>query len=178
MLIAICGPIASGKSTLARAVAGLFVRHGTEAAAVDLDLVYEMLEPGAAAKENAATWGRARRAAGALADALLQDGVGVVVVEGDFLTAEQRNELTTALRSSAPALFVTLRVPIDVALERVQRDPTRGLSRDPGFLRRHYARVEEDVRGRPATDLVIDTASVGVDEAARTVVAWASGRVA
>jgi molybdopterin-guanine dinucleotide biosynthesis protein len=64
MLIVTCGPIASGKSTLARAVARLFVRQGTEAAAIDLDLVYELLDP-EAPKGNVATWRRARRAAAA-----------------------------------------------------------------------------------------------------------------
>jgi len=44
MVIVICGPIASGKSTVARAVARSFEHLGTQAAVVDLDLVYEMLE--------------------------------------------------------------------------------------------------------------------------------------
>jgi len=73
------------------AVARLFEFQGTEAAAIDLDLVYEMLEHDRAPrKENLAIWGRARRAAAALTDALLEDGVGVVVVEGDFLSQEER----------------------------------------------------------------------------------------
>jgi len=176
MLIVICGPIASGKSTVARAIARLFERQGTEAAAIDLDVVYEMLEHDCAPKASLPTWGRARRAVAALTDALLQDGVGVVVVEGDFLTAEQRTEFVTALRSSVAPVFVTVHVSIDLALQRVQRDPTRGISRDPRFLRRHYEQLEETVRSRPATDLVVDTASVSVDEAARTIAEWASGR--
>ena len=110
MLIVICGPIASGKSTIARAVARLFARQGTEAAAIDLDVVYEMLDHDGAPKSSLPTWGRARRAAAALTDALLQDGVGVVVVEGDFLTPEQRTEFVTALRSSVAPVFVTVHV--------------------------------------------------------------------
>ena len=176
MLIVICGPIASGKSTVARAVAQLFERQGTEAAAIDLDVVYEMLEHDGGPKASPTIWGRARRAAAALTDALLQDGVGVVVVEGDFLTPEQRTEFVTALRSSIAPVFVTVHVSIDLALQRVQRDPTRGISHDPRFLRRHYEQLEEAVRSRPVTDLVVDTASVSVDEAARAIAEWASGR--
>lgn len=170
MLIVICGPIASGKSTVARAVARLF---GAEAAVIDLDLLYEMLEHDGAPKADPALWRRARRVAAALTDGLLQDGAGVVVVEGDFLTAEQRAEFVTALGAAVVPMFVTVRVPVGVALQRVEQDPLRGLSRDPGFLHRHYEELEADVRNRPATDLVVDTSAVTIEEAARTIAAWA-----
>src|SRR5438034_10569783 len=112
-----------------------------------------MLEHDGAANDRPERWSRARRAAAALTDGLLDDGVGVVVVEGDFLTQEERAEFVTALRSRVAPLFVTVRVSIDLALQRVQQDPTRGISRDPGFLRRHYEQLEGAVRRRPATDL-------------------------
>jgi chloramphenicol 3-O-phosphotransferase len=173
-VVAICGPIASGKSTVARALARFCADQGVAAAAIDLDLVYEMLEHEGAAKANPATWRRARIAAAAMTDALLDDGVGVVVVEGDLLTDEERAEFTAALRSAVAPVFVTVRVPVDVALKRVVEDPTRGISRDPAFLRRHYEDLEDAVRSRPTTDLVIDTPAVSVDEAARTIAAWVS----
>jgi shikimate kinase len=171
-IVVICGPIASGKSTVTRAVARLFQDQGTDAAAIDLDLVYDMLEHHGAPKENLRIWARARQVAAALTDALLEDGVGVIVVEGDFLAQEERAEFLSALRSSVKPEFVTLRVPIDVALQRVQGDPTRGISRDPHFLRRHYEQLEEALRTRPGTDLVFDTASAGPDEVARAIVEW------
>jgi chloramphenicol 3-O-phosphotransferase len=174
VIVAICGPIASGKSTVARAVARLFEERGVTAAAIDLDLVYEMLEHPSAVKADPATWRRARIAAAAMTDALLDDGVGVVVVEGDLLTEEERTEFTTALRSPVAPVFVTLHAPVDVALRRVEEDPTRGLSRDPAFLRHHYEELDDAVRTRPSTDLVIDTSSVCVDEAARTIAVWVS----
>ncbi len=174
MIVAICGPIASGKSTVARALARLFEERGVTAAAIDLDLVYEMLEQDAVVKANPATWSRARRTAAAMTNALLDDGVGVVVVEGDLLTEEERAEFTTALRPAAAPVFVTLHVPVDVALRRVREDPTRGVSRDPVFLRLHYDELDEAVRTRPATDLVIDTSSLGAAEAARTIADWAT----
>jgi adenylylsulfate kinase-like enzyme len=174
MVIVICGPIASGKSTVARAVARLFERLGTEAAVVDLDLVYETLEHDGAAKNRREKWSRARRAAAALTDGLLDDGVGAVVVEGDFLREEERAEFLTALRSRRAPLFVTVHVLIDVALQRVQQDRTRGISRDPRFLRAHYEQLEDAIRCRPPSDLIVDTGSVDVAEAARTIVEWAS----
>jgi adenylylsulfate kinase-like enzyme len=176
MVIVICGLIASGKSTVARAVAQLFERHGTDAAAIDLDLVYEMLQSDGRPKASVAKWRRARRTVAGLTDVLLRDGISVVVVEGDFLTVEERAEYVRALRSAFVPLFVTLMVSVDIALQRVQRDSTRGISRDPDFLRRHYEQLQGAVRSRPATDLVVDTSSVGVEEAAATIAEWASAR--
>jgi len=175
MVLVLCGPIASGKSTLARAVARLLEQRGADAAAIDLDLVYEFFDQGSS-KADPRTWRRARRAAAGLTDVLLREGVGTVVVEGDFLTPLEREDYLNALRSAVAPLFVTLRVSVDVALHRVEQDPTRGLSRDHEFLRRHYEELRDAVSDRPATDLVVDTSSVGVEETARTIVEWASAR--
>ena len=174
MVIVICGPIASGKSTVAQALAQLFDRQGLPAAAIDLDLVYEMLQTDGSAKESPATWRRARRAAAGLTDVLLREGVTVVIAEGDFLTAEERAEYVDALESADQPLFVTLRVSVDIALERVQGDASRGLSRDPDFLRGYYEQLEDAIRRRPETDLVVDASSVGIEEAALTINHWAS----
>ena len=89
-LIVISGPIAAGKSAAARALAREVERRGKTAAAIDLDLVYEMLEHDGARKDDEAKWTRARRAAAALANRFATDGVDVVIVEGDFLTADDR----------------------------------------------------------------------------------------
>jgi chloramphenicol 3-O-phosphotransferase len=135
--------------------------------------VYELLEPAGAPKDQALTWTRARRTAAALADAFTAEGIGVVIVEGDFLLPSERAEFLDALQSPTEVVFVTLHVSFEVALERVAGDATRGLSRDPVFLRRHYDETAEAVRNCPATDLTLDTGLVGVEEAARSIAAWA-----
>lgn len=129
LLILIGGPIAGGKSTLARAIARLLEAGGRRAAAIDLDLVYEMIDPAGAPQDDASLWTAARLAAGSLADALLADG-WAVVVEGDLLTDAERQELLGRLRRPVEPVCVTLRAPIDVAFERVAGDPTRGTSKD------------------------------------------------
>jgi shikimate kinase len=174
MVIVICGPIASGKSTVARALAQLFERQGLAAATIDLDLVYEMLQTDGSAKTSRATWRRARRAAAGLTDVLQREGVGVVIVEGDFLTSEERADYVDALGSADQPRFVTMQASVDIALDRVQGDASRSLSRDPDFLRRHYEQVDIAMRTRPETDLVIDASTVSVEEAARAINRWAS----
>jgi len=172
LAIVVAGPIASGKSTLARAVARTLNERGVAAAAIDVDHVYEMLAPGATGKDDASTWSRARRLAAQMADALFENDVDAVVLEGDFLAPDERAELTAALRSAPRIRYVTLEVPLADALARVTADPTRGISRDPAFLARHYEEIDPLLRDRPASDLRLDTSAVSVDEAADAVVAW------
>jgi predicted kinase len=165
------GPIASGKSTLAIAVARAFECRGLVAATIDLDLVYEMLEHARAPKNDAVLWTRARRTAGALTKALLADGVDVVIAEGDFIDDPSRQELVSAFAEDVRIQLVTLRVDLLTALSRVDQDSTRGISRDPGFLTRHYEEVAETLRVRPAQDLCLDTGALTVKQATEAIVA-------
>lgn len=172
LLIVITGPIASGKSALGLAVARQIEEIGAKAAVVDLDLVYEMLDPCRGPKTDEMLWARARRVSARLADALLAEGLAVIV-EGDFLTPGAREQFSETLSSSAQPQFVILRVSFDLALKRVQGDPTRGLSRDPAFLQRHYDETAAAVRDVASAELGLDTGSVPILEAARTVAEWA-----
>jgi shikimate kinase len=172
VLIVISGPIASGKSTTSRLLARELGRSGTTAATIDLDVVCDMLEHTTAEERQAGNWIHARRAAAHLARAFLIDGVVVVIVEGDFLRAEDRAAFLGVVRPAKP-MFVTLRISFATALRRVQTDPTRTLSRDPAFLRRHFEESEAALRDAPTTDLMLDTESLTADEAVRAIAAWA-----
>jgi chloramphenicol 3-O-phosphotransferase len=172
MLIVITGPIASGKSTLARAVASEFGNRGMQAAAVDLDLIYEMLDPSGSPKDDETTWRRARRASARLAETMLAEGMRVVVVEGDFVSRAARSEFTEALDHVAGCYVVTLLVSLETAYERVQLDPSRGISRDPDFLRNHYRTTARDLEGAATIGIAVDTEAVTVAESARTVANW------
>jgi shikimate kinase len=166
------GPIASGKSTLARSVARAFERRAFAVATIDLDLIYEMLEHTRAPKSNAAIWSRARRTAGALTDALLADGVDVVIAEGDFLDESARQEFVSVLQDEATVRFVTLSVDLETALLRVDQDPTRGISRDRSFLTRHYEELAETLGRRPERDLCLHTGALTVEQATGSIVEW------
>jgi hypothetical protein len=63
--------------------------------------------------------------------------------------------------------YVTLTIELEEALRRVRLDPTRRLSKDPVFLRRHYGE-SHDERG-----LVLDTSTISVEDAARAVADYA-----
>jgi predicted kinase len=175
LAIVIGGPIASGKSSLAVAVARGLERMGLQAATIDLDLIYEMLEHTRGRKSDPAVWSRARRVAGALTKALFDDGIDVVVAEGDFLDERERAEFVAMLPSDVPARFVTLRVALATAFDRVQHDSTRGISRDRAFLARHYDELADVLRRRPGDDLCLDTGEVTLEQAAQAVVQWALG---
>jgi adenylylsulfate kinase-like enzyme len=107
-LVVISGPIASGKSSTAQELAVRARAKGRGAAVVDLDRVYLMLDDGPAMRE-ASRSRQARRAAAALANQFLSEGIELVVVEGDFWSADARADFVARLTSAAP-VFVTLGV--------------------------------------------------------------------
>ena len=158
VLIVINGSIASGKSTITRAYAGHIAARGIAVAVIDLDLLYDMQQftPGVK-KDDESTWAIARRAAAALTEAFLSEGVRDVVVEGTFFTPAERAAYLDALTAPLAPKFVTLRVGYDEALRRAEADSSRGVSRDPAFMRPYYDRVEKEVAAVPATDLILDT---------------------
>jgi uridine kinase len=65
MVIVVTGPIASGKSTVARELARELERTPMRVAVIDLDLLYEMLAADSP-KSDPATWTLARHAAAVL----------------------------------------------------------------------------------------------------------------
>jgi predicted kinase len=171
VLVVVTGQIASGKSTIARAVARALEDDGSRAAVLDLDVIYELLDPARGPKVDQAKWTHARQLVARIAAVLIEEGM-LVVVEGEFLTTGQRAEFTNALPPAMTPRFVTLRLSFAEALKRANMDSTRGLSRDPTFLEGHYAATADAIRSVPSSDLALDTDAIGVDEAAQSIAAW------
>jgi shikimate kinase len=170
LVVVVSGPIASGKSTVAPAVAArLRETHGVDGAVIDLDLVYEMLDPQGRPKNDAVLWSTARRVAGRLTTALLAEG-RPVVAEGDFAGGSALAEFATELPGGVQPRLVLLEVDFTKAFERASADPTRGASRDREFLSRHYKEFMAGWEGRES--LRLDTGAVTVDEAADAVIRW------
>jgi adenylylsulfate kinase-like enzyme len=173
VLIVISGPIASGKSAVSRSLAHEFEQRGRSAARIDLDIVYEMLEHSTGRKDDDAKWLAARRAAAALTDSFLAHGAEVVIVDGEFFTSEDREAFLRCIRTDVEPRFVTLTVSVEEALRRAEADPTRTVSREHGFLHRHYPAVQAALEDTPSTDLLLDTERLTAGEAARVVARWA-----
>ena len=168
-IVVISGSIASGKSTLARAVATELQRIGVAAAVIDIDVLHDMLPV-----DLDPTWTTARPAAGSLAQAFLSASVQVVVVDGEFITPAERSSFLERVALPLTARFVTLRVGYDEALKRARSDPARGVSRNPAFLADHYANVEAGLDAAPDSDLVIHTDEMDVTEATNAILAFVS----
>jgi predicted kinase len=169
MVIVITGPIASGKSTVAREVARELRRAHARVAVIDLDLLHDMLATDGPDPDDA-TWALARHAAATLANTFLADGVAVVVAEGSFNTERDRSAFTEGLDTSVSPLYVTLRVSFEEALRRAQSDPTRGKSRDPAFLGPYFAVAGQALATVPPTDIVIDTGRMPATSAAAEII--------
>jgi thymidylate kinase len=150
VIVVVTGPIASGKTTLVHALARELRDSGRTVATLDRDDIYALVEGSSAVIGTAETWDRANRLTATFAAAMVGEGVDVVVVESDD--------------PIDGALHVTLTAPIEAALERVQLDPTRVVSKDETFLRGHYEGYV-----RLEADLTIDTSQTTLAETVRIV---------
>jgi shikimate kinase len=169
-VVVISGPIASGKSTLGRAVAArLQETEGLEGAVIDLDLVYEMLDPQGRPKADPVTWSAARRVAGRLTTALLAEGRSVVA-EGDFAGEGALSEFASELPNDTQPHLVLLELTLAMAFERASADPTRGVSKNHTFLSKHYRDFAST--WNDADVLHLDTSRATVEESANTVIEW------
>jgi adenylylsulfate kinase-like enzyme len=156
VVIVISGPIASGKSTVARDLARDLEQVGVRAEVIDLDLLHDVLiADGSVSHDSKCTM--ARRAVATLANTFLAQGVAVVIADGSFNRPSDRATLSQHLRTDARPVYVTLRVSFEEALRRAQADPTRGRSQDPLVLAPYFAAVSPVLETIPATDIVIDT---------------------
>lgn len=169
LLVLVGGPIASGKSTVSRGSAERLHAMGVAAAAIDVDLVYELLETRGRSPGDPAVWLRAHRLAGSMAAALFAEGVEVVLVEGDVL-GEAACAALLANAEAHEVRRITLRTSLEAALERVLLDDDRGISRDPAFLARHYEHAAA-TEHRPHDELVLDTDKLTIEETVAATVA-------
>jgi predicted kinase len=175
MVIVITGPIASGKSTVARALHRELVAQGVSAAVIDLDILEDMLTADGP-RPDLATWTLARRAAGRLASGFLADGVAVVIADGSYNLADDRATFERHLDPAVRPLYVALEVTYAEALRRAQGDPTRGVSRDPDFLGPYFQAATDASADRPASDLVFDTETVPAMDIAAAIARTVRGR--
>jgi|GEM_PF-459976 len=170
-LVVVNGPIASGKSTTAAALAAAATSLGRTAAVVDVDDVAEAVAaPGAGAS---GLWLSAHHAHGALVARWLRTPLDVVVAVGPFHSPAERAALVDELPPGTAAHWVLLDAPVETTLERAQADPTRGTSKEEAFHRERHERFRRLVPGSSElrSAQVFDTSTTSTDEVVAAVLA-------
>ena len=167
-LVVLVGPVGAGKSTVAGRLAQLVRRDGMTAADVDMDDVAFMQCGGDDVDEF---WRRAGVATAGLVRAWFDAGVDVVITHGPFFESDGFEILRRAQPHDAAAHHVLLHVEPEVAVTRVGDDPTRGISRDPTFVRDSNERLRALRDALPAMKLELDTTHRDPAEIAADVMA-------
>ena len=117
-------------------------------------------------------WRTARHGAAALTDLFFSSGCDVVVVEGGFYTAGERDDVARALASNPRVIAVTLMVSYEDALRRAQSDPSpdRVASKNPATLRWLHAQFTDALPFLEANTRVLDAGDASIDELATQIV--------
>ena len=152
-LVVIVGPIASGKSTVARALAVRFREAKRAVAVVDLDDLVDTI--GGFVDLDPERFHDAQVVCGELVGAWLCRGFDVIV-HGPFFQGDENERLLHAVPEGTDVRRVLLLDTFDVALERVRGDPERVLSKYPEVLRRTYDRVESLLPTMPSSNWSFD----------------------
>ena len=147
IVIVITGPIASGKSTIARELARELGRAGVPVAVIDLDDVHDTLARDGRTNDEA-TWARARREAATLANTFLAEGTAVVVAEGSFNTGG--SEIHGG-KGKAPMAPMPIPAKYKVVPESIPSGP-------PYNVAQAYARAADALGGRGSFEVDFDLA--------------------
>jgi cytidylate kinase len=161
LLIIITGPVGARKSTIGLALARSLRRPDFAVAVIDLDQMYSFVRQQEGYDDPAA---RARHGAAALANCLFTAGMSAVIVEGEFLTAQELGVVTAAVEANVVRCFFTLKLSYERALERVQGDPSGGASKDPAFLKWLYENFAQALPFLEAKSVVVDTDKLTQDQ--------------
>ncbi|WP_461164023.1 P-loop NTPase family protein [Arthrobacter sp. R4-81] len=161
-LVLIIGPIASGKSTLADTLAGKLRRSGETVVVVGLDTVAEMALP------TLPDWTWAHEVHGRLVGAWLDTPIPTVIAEGPE-TPEEIGQIMAHVGPDVSVQRVLITAKYETALARASSDPSRGLSKEPEFLRRMYQRFER-TRTDISHDVVFDIEELSSDDMAQRII--------
>ncbi|MFJ4221805.1 hypothetical protein [Curtobacterium luteum] len=136
--VVIAGPQASGKSAIAVALTEELRGQGERVAAVELDQIASMALP------TLPDWEVAHQITETVTGLWLRAGMSCVIVEG-VGTSEKVQALLQQAPAGVPALTVVTTAPFDVAFDRAQADPSRGVSRQEDYLRAVNNRWEDEL---------------------------------
>ena len=156
VIVLIAGPIAAGKSVVSRRLAEDLRRAGRQIALVELDALADMARP------TLPDWADAHRIFALVTGQWLRAGLDTVIAES-VSGHQELDQVLQDVPAGTPVLTVVVECPADIALERALADPTRGISRDPGFLREAHARWALE-REMISADVVLETGVTSLEE--------------
>jgi len=160
-LVIVAGPQASGKSTLASALSTEMRREDERVALVELDQIAAMALP------TLPGWEAAHHIFETTVGLWARTDLTCVVAEGSG-SADEVARLRQRAPEAAVVVVVAVTTSFDTAFARAQSDPTRGISKEHGFLSDVYRRWPDEL-ARIEPDLVIDTDQVALEEGIRGV---------
>jgi chloramphenicol 3-O-phosphotransferase len=160
-LVIVAGPQASGKSTLASTFSAEIRRGDERVALVELDQIAAMALP------TLPSWEAAHHIFETTVGLWARTDLTCVVAEGSG-SADEVARLREHAPEAAVVVVVAVTTSFDTAFSRAQSDPTRGISKEHGFLSDAY-RGWMDELARIEPDLIIDTDQVTVEESIRRV---------
>lgn len=166
-LVVVIGPIAAGKTTVCNLLTDRLLAEGFTVAGADVDDVSTMIQaPGGRTQEH---WDHAHLAHGSLVRGWLDSPVDLVIAHGPIYTRHETDSLMTSVPSGTAVLRILLLASINSALQRVQGEPDRGLSKDPTFLRATYERFWSIRPTMDRCDLTFDTESESPEHIAKRI---------
>jgi len=168
-LIVVNGPIASGKTTIALALASWGRARELKAAAIEMDNVINIVRGTDWTKPWTATdWRLARSLACAIIDRLCEQDAALVALSGQFFDRHERRELLETLTSRPDIRFVTLETSLEETLRRCAGDDGRVLTKDAAFVSRIYASLKW--KDLPADELLLSSERLSTDEIVAAIV--------
>jgi adenylylsulfate kinase-like enzyme len=172
-LVAITGPIASGKNTVAEILARRCESEGLTVVIADVDDVAAMVTgPGAAAS---GLWFAAHLAHGAMVAQWMLSKVNVVISVGPIYTLAEQEALFGQLPAETCPCRVLIDAPLSATWERARADVTRGLSRQYDFHVAAHERFRSLMSDIPS-DLVFNSGKTSPDDIADAI--WRAVNIA
>lgn len=166
ILVAITGPIAAGKNTVADLVAKHSMSTGRTVVIADIDDVAAMVYPRGAGE--AGLWFAAHHAHGALVGQWMQSKVDVVISVGPIYTPAERDALFGQLPPSVQPIRVLIDAPLSATWQRVVADKQRGASGERDFHESAHARFRSLMPDIPR-DLAFNSAEVSAADIATAI---------
>lgn len=106
-----------------------------------------------------------------MTDVFFASGIELVIVEGPFFTADEREAYLRWVRTDVQPTFMTLDVSFDESLRRAVLDPHpgRSISRNADWLRRRYSVSQQLFAGLPPQEVIVQTDEKSAEQAASEI---------